>query len=74
MKNQSNDKIKLLLKPYFTSFRRMSKFFGLPYHYIPAQRMKEYAKKAIAVKKLNVMRASMKKKFFHFKKAALRYY
>lgn len=63
LKNQSNDKIKLIFKPYFTSFRRMSKFFGLPSHYIPTQRMDEYAKKPIAVNKLNIMRAYMKNRF-----------
>ena len=40
----------------------MSKFFGLPSHYLPAQRMEEYAKKAIAVNKLHIMRISVKKR------------
>ena len=62
LKNQSNEKVKLLFKPYYTSFRRMSKFFGLPFYYIPTKRMEEYAKKAIAVKNLNVMKNSMKNK------------
>jgi hypothetical protein len=40
----------------------MSRFFGLPSHYLPAQRMEEYAKKAIAINKLHIMMNSVKKK------------
>ena len=49
----------------------MSKFFGLPSHYLPAQRMEEYAKKAIAVKKLNRMRTSLKKRISALKEQHL---
>ncbi|MFX1373500.1 MAG: hypothetical protein ACFFCE_16730 [Promethearchaeota archaeon] len=41
----------------------MSRFFGFPSQYIPTQRIKEYAKKAIAVEKLNVMKNSVKNRF-----------
>jgi len=68
MKNQPIDKIKLLFNPYYTSFRRMSKFFGFPSHYLPAQRMKEYAKKAVAVSKLHRMKNSMKERLSQWKK------
>ncbi len=68
MKNQLNDKIKLLFKPYFTSFRRMSKFFGFPSHYLPAQRMEEYAKKAIAVSNLHIMKNSVNERLSLWKK------
>ncbi len=63
MKNQPNAKIKLLFKPYTTSFRRMSKFFGFPSHYLPTQRMKDYAKKSISISKLNRMKTSLKERF-----------
>ena len=68
MKNQSIMKIKLLFKPYFTSFRRMSEFFGLSTNYFPTQRMKEYSKNAIAISKLHRMKNSMKKELLQWKK------
>ncbi len=41
----------------------MSRFFGLPSHYLPTLRMEEYAKNAIAVSKLHIISNSVKKKF-----------
>ena len=68
MKNQLNNIIRLLFKPYFTSFRRMSEFFGFPNHYLPAQRMEEYAKKAIAVSNLRTMRNFLNERLSLWKK------
>lgn len=68
MKNLLNDKIRLLFEPYFTSFRRMSEFFGFPDHYLPAQRMEEYAKKAIAVSKLHTMKIFVNERLLLWRK------
>lgn len=67
MKNQTNHKICLLFKPFSTSFRRMSTFFGFPNHYLPAQRMNEYSNKPIAVNKLQKMKYSLREKITKWK-------